>query len=62
MQILLFCSNANTFQKYFNAFSNTFKYLKFYVLAYIYILNVKIVMQINCNANANAFEKYLICI
>ena len=48
MQILLFSSNANTFQKYFKYFFKYFfKYLEFYILAYINILNVKIVMQIN---------------
>ena len=38
MQILLFSSNANTFQKYFKYI---FKYFKFYMLAYMNILNVK---------------------
>ena len=44
MHILLFSSNANTFQKYFKYFQLL---NKFDILAYINILNVEIVMQIN---------------
>ena len=35
------------FKSISNTFSNTFKYLNFYILAYINILNMKIVAQIN---------------